>query len=34
MEAGGEEITMRGMIIPRDEKIRYLGSIIEEKMRY
>ena len=30
-EAGGEEVTMGGVAIPRAKKFKYLGSIIEEK---
>jgi len=30
-EAGGEEVTIGGVTIPRAKKFRYLGSTIEEK---
>jgi len=31
MEGGGREITMDRVVIPRVEKFKYLGSIIEER---
>ena len=31
VEGGGREITMGGVVIPRVEKFRHLGSIIEER---
>jgi len=30
-EGGGGEVTMEGVVIPRVEKFKYLGSIIEER---
>jgi len=31
VEESGEQVTMGGVAIPRVEKVKYLGSIIEEK---
>ena len=31
VEGDGGEVTMGGMVIPRTEKFKYLGSIVEEK---
>ena len=31
VERNGGEITMGGVVIPRIEKFKYLGSIVEEK---
>ena len=31
MEGGGGEVTMGRVVIPRVEKFKYLGSIMEEK---
>ena len=31
VEGSGGEIAMRGVVIPRVEEFRYLGSIIEER---
>jgi len=31
VERGGGEISMGGVVIPRVEKFKYLGSIMEEK---
>ena len=31
VEGDGGEVTMGGVVIPRAEKFKYLGSIVEEK---
>jgi len=31
LERGGVKVTMGGVVIPSVEKVRYLGSIVEER---